>query len=182
MIAARIAADDTLTTAVAAQSAADVIARAALQADVDANEVTAAAAVAAEVVRVNDLIATGMWLFANQTAFPSAAENHGRIVHSHADASMFYAHAGAWHKIENEAEAEAARLVIQNDVDANETASRTFRHLAKAVGDDPQDGLQDEIAGNRDAGNYGDVDPKAFVQHHIPIHQVVSSRYARPSA
>ena len=45
------------------------------------------------------------------------------MVHSHADASMFYAHAGAWHKIENEAEAEAARLVIQNDVDANETAS-----------------------------------------------------------
>jgi len=123
MIAARIAADDTLTAAVAAQSAADVIARAAIQADVDQNEADADAAIAAEVVRVNDLIATGMWLFASQSAFPSAAENHGRIIHSHADASMFYAHAGAWHKIENEAEAEAARLVIQNDVDANETAS-----------------------------------------------------------
>ena len=123
MIAQRIAADDTLTAAVAAQSAGDVAARAALQADVDANEVTAAAAVAAEVVRVNDLIATGMWLFADQAAFPAAADNHGRIIHSHADASMFYAHAGAWHKIENEAEAAAARLVIQNDVDANETAS-----------------------------------------------------------
>ena len=98
MIAARIAADDTLTVALATQSAA-------------------------EVVRVNDLIATGMWLFASQADFPAAADNHGRIVHSHADASMFYAHAGAWHKIENEAEAEAARLVIQNDVDANETAS-----------------------------------------------------------
>ena len=34
---------------------------------------------------------------------------------------MFYAHGGAWHKIENEAEAEAARLAIQNDVDANES-------------------------------------------------------------
>jgi hypothetical protein len=105
MIAERIAADDTLTAAVAAQGASD------------------AAALAAEVVRVNDLIATGMWLFADQAAFPAAADNHGRIVHSHADASMFYAHAGAWHKIENEAEATAARLVIQNDVDANETAS-----------------------------------------------------------
>ena len=81
------------------------------------------AADAAEVVRVDDLIASGMWLYADQAAFPAAADNHGRIVHSHADASMFYAHAGAWHKIENEAEAEAARLVIQNDVDANETAS-----------------------------------------------------------
>ena len=98
MIAARIAADDTLTVALATQSAA-------------------------EVVRVNDLIASGMWLFASQADFPAAADNHGRIIHSHADASMFYAHAGAWHKIENEAEAEAARLVIQNDVDANETAS-----------------------------------------------------------
>ena len=105
MIAERIAADDTLTAAVAAQGASD------------------AAALAAEVVRVNDLIATGMWLFADQAAFPAAADNHGRIVHSHADASMFYAHAGAWHKIENEAEAEAARLVIQNNVDANEVDS-----------------------------------------------------------
>ncbi len=93
MIATRIAADDTLT-----------------------------AAVAAETARVDALIASGMWLYPDQAAFPAAADNHGRIVHSHADASMFYAHAGAWHKIENEAEATAARLVIQNDVDANETA------------------------------------------------------------
>ncbi|MCH1579883.1 MAG: hypothetical protein L7S55_04190 [Luminiphilus sp.] len=93
MIASRIAADDTLT-----------------------------AAVAAETARVDALIASGMWLYPDQAAFPAAADNHGRIVHSHADGSMFYAHAGAWHKIENEAEAEAARLVIQNDVDANETA------------------------------------------------------------
>ena len=78
MIAARIAADDTLTVALATQTAA-------------------------EVVRVNDLIASGMWLFASQADFPAAADNHGRIIHSHADASMFYAHAGAWHKIENEA-------------------------------------------------------------------------------
>ena len=123
MIAARIAADDTLTAAVAAQSTADVAARAALQADVDQNEADADAAIAAETARVDALIASGMWLYPDQAAFPAAADNHGRIIHSHADASMFYAHAGAWHKIENEAEATAARLVIQNDVDANETAS-----------------------------------------------------------
>ena len=123
MIAQRIAADDTLTTAVAAQSVADVAARAALQADVDQNEADADAAIAAETARVDALIASGMWLYPDQAAFPAAADNHGRIIHSHADASMFYAHAGAWHKIENEAEAEAARLVIQNDVDANEVAS-----------------------------------------------------------
>jgi len=81
------------------------------------------AAITDEEQRVDALIASGMWLYADQAAFPAPGDNHGRIVHSHADASMFYAHAGAWHKIENEAEAEAARLVIQNDVDANETAS-----------------------------------------------------------
>ena len=83
------------------------------------------AADTAEAARVDALIASGMWLYADQAAFPAAADNHGRVVHSHADASMFYAHGGMWHKIENEAEAEAARLVIQNDVDANELASDT---------------------------------------------------------
>ena len=48
MIAARIAADDTLTAAVAAQSVVDVAARAAIQADIDQNESDADAAIAAE--------------------------------------------------------------------------------------------------------------------------------------
>jgi hypothetical protein len=112
MIAARIAADDTLTAAIAAQGASD------------------AAALAAEVVRVDDLIATGMWLFASQADFPVAADNHGRIVHSHADASMFYAHAGAWHKIENEAEAEAARALLSGRLDTLEADPTTAAALA----------------------------------------------------
>ena len=74
---------------------------------------------------IDTLIASGMWLYADQSAFPDASSNHGRIVHSHADGAMYYAHAGAWHKIENEAEAEAARLVIQNDVDQNEADADT---------------------------------------------------------
>ena len=69
---------------------------------------------------VDQQIATDMWLFADQSAFPSATDNHGRVVHSHADGAMFYAHGGMWHKIENEAEAEAARAAIQSDVDQNE--------------------------------------------------------------
>ena len=132
MIAARIAADDTLTAAVAAQSVVDVAARVAIQADIDQNETTAATAVAAETTRVNALIASGMWYYANQAAFPAAADNHGRVVHSHADGSMYYSHGGAWNKIENETEATAARAAIQSeaataraaiqaDVDGNET-------------------------------------------------------------
>ena len=69
---------------------------------------------------IDALHATGMWYYADQSAFPAAASNHGRVVHSHADGSMYYAHSDAWHKIENEVEATAARLVIQNDVDQNE--------------------------------------------------------------
>ena len=49
---------------------------------------------------------------------------------------MYYAHGGSWHKIENEAEAEAARLVIQNDVDANEADADAAIAL-KADIDDP---------------------------------------------
>ena len=48
MIAARIAADDTLTAAVAAQAVVDVAARVAIQADIDQNESDADAAIAAE--------------------------------------------------------------------------------------------------------------------------------------
>ena len=80
-----------------------------------------AAADTAEEARVDALIASGMWLFATQADFPAAASNHGRVVHSHADGSMYYAHGGAWHKIEGETEAQAARDLIQADVDQNET-------------------------------------------------------------
>jgi len=73
-----------------------------------------------ESARVDSLIATDMWLFADQASFPDAGFNHGRVVHSHADGAMFYAHGGMWHKIENEAEAEAARAAIQADVDLNQ--------------------------------------------------------------
>ena len=81
------------------------------------------AAITAEEQRVDALIASGMWLFADQAAFPPAADNHGRVVHSHADASMYYSHGGMWHKIEREDEAQAARDLIQADVDQNEADS-----------------------------------------------------------
>ena len=121
MIAARISADGVLQAALDAQAVSDTTARAAIQADVDQNEADADAAIAAEIARVDALIATDMWLFATQADFPSAADNHGRVVHSHADASMFYAHGGMWHKIEREDEAQAARDLIQADVDQNES-------------------------------------------------------------
>ena len=37
--------------------------------------------------------------YADQSAFPSAADSHGAIAHSHADGAMYFAHAGAWHQL-----------------------------------------------------------------------------------
>ena len=60
------------------------------------------AAITAEEQRVDALIASGMWLFADQACFPPAADNHGRVVHSHADGAIFYAHGGMWHQVAKE--------------------------------------------------------------------------------
>ena len=39
------------------------------------------------------------FFFADQTAFPDATDNHGAIVHSHADGAMYFAHDGTWHEL-----------------------------------------------------------------------------------
>ena len=39
------------------------------------------------------------FLFTDQDAFPAATDVHGAILHSHADAAMFFAHAGAYHQV-----------------------------------------------------------------------------------
>ena len=127
MIAQRIAADDVLTAAVNAQASNDAAARAAIQADVDQNEADADAAVAAEEARVDALIASGMWLFADQAAFPAAADNHGRVVHSHADGAMFYAHGGMWHQLSKEVDLQTAIASIDNEALTREAADTTLQ-------------------------------------------------------
>ena len=39
------------------------------------------------------------FLYADQAAFPSASTAHGAILHSHADAAMFFAHGGQYHQV-----------------------------------------------------------------------------------
>jgi hypothetical protein len=68
--------------------------------------------ITAETARVDALIASDMWLFASQADFPAAAANHGRVVHSHADGAMFYAHAGSWVQLGNNADLVAANTAI----------------------------------------------------------------------
>ena len=77
----------------------------------DANAYTDAAvhilenADTAEAARVDALIQSGMWLFADQGSFPApVADNHGRVVHSHADGAMFYSHAGSWNQLASQAD------------------------------------------------------------------------------
>ena len=52
------------------------------------------------------------FLYSNQAAFPSATTYHGAIAHSHADGAMYFAHAGAWHKLANDAD-------LNGDIDAH---------------------------------------------------------------
>ena len=167
MIADRISADGVLQAAIDSQATSDATARAALQAaleasiaatqaDVDQNESDADAALAAEVVRVDDLIASGMWLFPDQAAFPAAADNHGRVVHSHADASIFYSHGGMWHKVENEAEAEAARLLLSNRLDTLEVDPTTA--AAVAAGDTATLSSANTYTDTAVAGAQADID------------------------
>ena len=76
------------------------------------------AAITAEEQRVDALIASGMWLFADQAAFPPAADNHGRVVHSHADGAIFYAHGGTWHQVAKEVDLQTTIDSVANEATA----------------------------------------------------------------
>ena len=120
------------TALINSESARALAAETAIQADVDQNEADADAAIAAEIARVDALIASDMWLFASQADFPAAADNHGRVVHSHADGAMFYAHGGMWHQMGKLSEITAVQAdVDQNEADADAAiAAETARALA----------------------------------------------------
>ena len=104
-----------LGDALAAEIARATAAEVALGNDINAEEVARQAAidlvnaaVVAEQTRVDALIASDMWLFDDQASFPAAADNHGRVVHSHADGAQFFAHGGAWIRLATSSEVNAA--------------------------------------------------------------------------
>ena len=107
-----------LATTIATETADRIAADSAIQADVDQNEADADAAMAAEIARVDALIASGMWLYADQAAFPPAADNHGRVVHSHADGAIFYAHGGMWHQVAKEVDLQTTIDSVANEATA----------------------------------------------------------------
>ena len=85
------------------------------------------AAITAEEQRVDALIASGMWLFATQGDFPAAADNHGRVVHSHADGAIFYAHGGTWHQVAREIDLQSTISSLAAESLARETADTTLQ-------------------------------------------------------
>ena len=107
--------------------------------------------------------------YANQAAFPSAADYHGRVVHSHADGAQYYAHGGQWIKLandsqiaslqadvdQNESDADAAIAAVQADVDQNEadadsaiTAETAARQAADTTLQTAIDAVQADVDQN----------------------------------
>ena len=119
------------------------------------------AAITAEEQRVDALIASGMWLYASQADFPSAADNHGRVVHSHADGAIFYAHGGVWHKIENEARPKLVALQFKQT--SIERSRRRHGCAAEAVARDAADQIIDSVANEATARAAADVTLQANI-------------------
>lgn len=98
---------------------------------------------------VDGKISSDMWLFSNQSEFPSAADNHGRVVHSHSDGAMFYAHGGQWIELTTKSYTDSADSVLDTRIAALETSVdnldidiapetlNSINELAAAMGDDP---------------------------------------------
>ena len=77
--------------------------------------------------QLDQLIASGMWLFATQADFPPAADNHGRVVHSHADGAIFFSHAGTWNQVANEADLQTAMASLASEASTREAADTTLQ-------------------------------------------------------
>ena len=91
----------------------------------------------AEDAQLDALIASGMWLFATQADFPPAADNHGRVVHSHADGAIFFAHAGAWHQVANEADLQTVIASLASEADIREGADSALSARLDTLESDP---------------------------------------------
>jgi hypothetical protein len=69
--------------------------------------------IGSETSTLNDVIQRGHtttttavipFLYSNQGSFPNASTYHGAMAHSDADGAMYFAHAGAWHKLANDSD------------------------------------------------------------------------------
>ena len=126
-----------LSVSIATEIADRIAAISGVQADVDQNESDADAAIAAEAARVDALIASGMWLFDDQASFPPAADNHGRVVHSHADGAIFYAHGGVWHQVAKEVDLQSTIDSVASEASTREAADTALSGRLDVLEADP---------------------------------------------
>ena len=120
------------------------------------------AAITAEEQRVDALIASGMWLFADQAAFPPAADNHGRVVHSHADGAIFYAHGGMWHQVAKEVDLQSTISSVANEASTREAADTALSGRLDVLEADPTTAtalaaVQADVDGNEADGDAADA-------------------------
>ena len=120
------------------------------------------AAITAEEQRVDALIASGMWLFADQAAFPAAADNHGRVVHSHADGAIFYAHGGMWHQVAKEVDLQSTISSVANEASTREAADTALSGRLDVLEADPTTAtalaaVQADVDGNEADGDAADA-------------------------
>ena len=127
MIADRVAADGVLQTIISDQATSDATARGVIETNLATEIADRIAAITAEEQRVDALIASGMWLFATQGDFPAAADNHGRVVHSHADGAIFFAHGGAWHQVAKEVDLQSTISSLASEASTREAADTTLQ-------------------------------------------------------
>ena len=126
-----------LSASIATEIADRIAAISGVQADVDQNESDSDAAIAAEAARVDALIASGMWLFDDQASFPPAADNHGRVVHSHADGAIFYSHGGMWHQVAKEADLQSTIDSVASEASTREAADTALSGRLDVLEADP---------------------------------------------
>ena len=88
------------------------------------------------------------FLYPDQAAFPAAADVHGALAHSHADGAFYYAHAGTWHKLANDADLLTTIAALDAEALARTNADTTLQANIDVV----SAGLATEIA-NRTTGD-----------------------------
>ena len=77
------------------------------------------------------------FLYADQSAFPAAADVHGAIAHSHADGAIYFAHAGAWHKLANDVDVVANATAIATETSRAVTAEQAIDARLDVLEADP---------------------------------------------